>query len=94
MYIDLLIKIKNAQAAGKKSLKSRHVKMDYAVAEILRNSGFLKKVEIKGRSFKKVIEIYLNPEKPIQGLKFLSRPSLRRYMNTAPALGPKSSGSR
>jgi len=79
MYIDLLIKIKNAQAAGKKSLKSLHTKMDYAVAEVLRNSGFLKKIEIKGRSFKKVIEMHLNPERPIQGLKFSSKPSLRRY---------------
>lgn len=80
MYIDLLIKIKNAQSAGKKSLKTRHTKMDYAVAELLQKFGFLKKIELKGRSFKKVIEIHFNPEKPIQGLKLLSRPSMRKYV--------------
>ena len=79
MYIDLLIKIKNAQAAGKKSLKTRYVKTDYAVAGLLQRSGFLKKVEVKGKSLKKIIEIHMNPERPIQGLKLLSRPSMRRY---------------
>ncbi|MCP6720388.1 MAG: 30S ribosomal protein S8 [Patescibacteria group bacterium] len=79
MYIDLLIKIKNAQAAGKKSLKTRYVKIDYAVAELLQRSGFLKKVEVKGKSLKKIIEIHMNPERPIQGLKLLSRPSMRQY---------------
>ena len=80
MYIDLLVKIKNAQAAGKKSLKTRYIKTDYAVAGLLQSFGFLRKVEVKGKSFKKIIEIHMNPERPIRGLKFLSRPSMRRYV--------------
>ncbi len=79
MYIDLLTKIKNAQNAGKKSLKVPYTKNNQAVVEILENFGFLKKAETKGRSFKKIIEIQLNPERPIHGIRFLSRPSLRRY---------------
>ncbi|MEK7464280.1 MAG: 30S ribosomal protein S8 [Patescibacteria group bacterium] len=79
MYINLLVKIKNAQAADKKSLKSPFTKMDQAVVEVLQKYDFIKKLEVKGRSFKKVMELQLNPERPIQGVKFLSRPSVRRY---------------
>lgn len=79
MYIDLLIRIKNAERAGKDTVKVPYTKNDHAVAEILKRFGFLKSMEVKGRSFKKVMEIELNGERPVQGLKFLSRPSLRRY---------------
>ncbi|MEK7086777.1 MAG: 30S ribosomal protein S8, partial [Patescibacteria group bacterium] len=79
MYTDLLIKIKNAEAAQKKSVKVKFTKMDKAVTEVMERFGFLKKVEVKGRSFKKVMEIDLNQDKPILGLKFRSKPSLRVY---------------
>jgi small subunit ribosomal protein S8 len=79
MYIDLLTRIKNAQGAGKKSLKVPYTKADQAVLDILESAGFIKKTEVKGRSVKKVIDVVLNPERPIQGVKFISRPSLRRY---------------
>ncbi|MEK7465252.1 MAG: 30S ribosomal protein S8 [Patescibacteria group bacterium] len=79
MYINLLIKIKNAMTAKKTVLKTRYSKMDYAVAEILKARGFLTHVEIKGRAPKKIIEIALNLEHPIQGLRFLSKPSRKLY---------------
>src|SRR3989344_3357783 len=79
MYIDLLIKIKNAEAAGKRGIKSRYTKMDYAIATILQKAGFLKKVEIKGKTVKKIMEIHFNGERLVEGMRFLSKPSLRRY---------------
>jgi len=79
MYIDFLIKIKNARQAEKKTMKSPFSKMDYAVAEELVRYGFLKRVEVKGRAPKKTLEVSLNPEKPVIGVKFLSRPSLKTY---------------
>lgn len=79
MYIDLLIRIKNAQAARRETLKVRYSKMDAAVAEILKARGFLKTVEVKGRAPKKIIEIIPNPERPIQGVKLMSKPSRRLY---------------
>lgn len=79
MYIDLLIRIKNAQAAGRDYLKIPYSKMDKEIANILEKQGFLKKVEMKGRLPKKILKIYLNPKRPIKGLKFLSRPSIGRY---------------
>ena len=74
-----MIKIKNAQAARKESLKVRFTKLDMALVELLTKMGFVKKSEVKGRMPKRVIEIDLNPERPIQGLKLLSRPSRRLY---------------
>jgi small subunit ribosomal protein S8 len=79
MYIDLLIKIKNAQAAGKPMLKSPATKTDKAVAEVLAERGFVKKVELKGKSYKKYLEIELDGARKINGLKFRSKPSLRNY---------------
>lgn len=79
MYIDLLIKIKNAEASGKTLLKARYTKMDKAILDILEKAGFVKKVEVKGRAPKKIIEIDFDGARAIDGLKFLSRPSLRRY---------------
>lgn len=79
MYIDLLIKIKNAEAAEKYSLKTKYTKMDSAVTEILMRYGFVKSFEVKGKSYKKVIEMELSEKRPIKGIKFLSKPSLRRY---------------
>ncbi len=79
MYINLLIKIKNAQGAGIKSLKMPFSKMDLAIAELLLKQGYLKNVEAKGKVAKQVIEIDLKDEKAIKGLKFISRPSRRMY---------------
>lgn len=79
MYIDTIIKLKNAAMAGKKTVRVRHTKMDHAVVEVLLRYGFLKKVEIKGRVPKRSLELILNPEKAIGHVKFLSTPSLRRY---------------
>jgi len=79
MYIDLLTKIKNAQMAGKKSFKVRFSKMDEGVLEVLKMYSFIKKADVKGKSYKRVIEIECNVAHPIRGIKFLSKPSLRRY---------------
>jgi small subunit ribosomal protein S8 len=79
MYIDLLIKIKNAQSSGKPTLKTPSTKADKAVADVLAERGFVKKVELKGKSYKKYLEIDLDGPRKITGLKFKSKPSLRNY---------------
>lgn len=81
MYIDFLIRLKNAQAAGRKTIRTAFSKLDKAVAEILKEAGFLTKVDIKEKNAKKFLEVVLNNHKPIKGVKFLSRPSLRRYIS-------------
>jgi len=79
MYTDFVTRIKNAQEADHPFLKTPYTKMDRAIADILEKQDFLRKVEVKGRSSKKVIKIHLNPEKPIRGLQFISKPSRRIY---------------
>ena len=79
MFIDLINKIKNAEAAKKKVLKVRFTKMDAAVAKLLEEKGFLKKAETKGRMPKRIIEIEPDPARIIKGVKILSKPSRRLY---------------
>lgn len=79
MYIDLLNRIKNAQAARKPVMKIRYSKMDAAVVEVLKNHGFIKDVEVKGKGYKRVLEIDCEVTHPIQKVKNFSLPSLRRY---------------
>jgi len=79
MYINLLIKIKNAQEAGKNSLKTPFSKMDLAIAELLSKQGYLKNAESKGKTIKRMIEIDLKEGKAIKGIKLISRPSRRFY---------------
>ena len=79
MYLDTLIRIKNTEMVGRSSLKVPFSKMDLGILEVLERGGFLRSVETKGRSHKKIIEVHTNPERPIQGVKWLSKPSVRRY---------------
>jgi len=80
MYINLLTKIRNAQEAGKDSVKAPFSKMDLAIAELLLAQGYLKSAEAKGKAEKRVIEIGLkNDMKVIKGVKLISLPSRRIY---------------
>lgn len=79
MYINLLIKIKNAITAKNKSFKTSFNKMDKAVLEILKKHKFISGFETKGRSPKKYLEIEVLGERTMNGLKILSKPSRRLY---------------
>lgn len=79
MYIDLLTRIKNSSAAGHDSLRVKYSRMDASILGILEKRGFLKRFEVKGRLPKRIIEIELNPNRPIRGVKFISKPSRRLY---------------
>lgn len=83
MYVDLLTKIKNAQAAEKESIKVMYANMDFAIAEILAKHQFIKAVFKKGRMPKRVIDIrlkYKDGKGVIQGFRFLSKPSRKLYI--------------
>ncbi|MCL4392263.1 30S ribosomal protein S8 [Patescibacteria group bacterium] len=80
MYIDLIIKIKNAQKAKKETVKSRYSKLDKAVVDILEMKGFVKNSEVKGKGYKKYIEMNVMGRKTIQGIRILSKPSVKQYL--------------
>ncbi len=83
MYIDLLIRIKNAQAAKKETIKVPFSNMDLAVAELLAKNDYLDDVQKKGRMPKRIIEIKLKyndgGEGAIDGMRISSKPSQRVY---------------
>jgi small subunit ribosomal protein S8 len=83
MYIDLLTKIKNAQAAKLPNVKVPFSKMDLVIAELLQKHNFVDSVEKKGRMPKRILDIKLrySSDGPgaITGIEFLSKPSRRLY---------------
>jgi small subunit ribosomal protein S8 len=83
MYIDLLIKIKNAQAVKKDVVKVPYSKRDERILEILKENNYIKDFERKGKGAKRVLEAelnYKNGEGAISGVKPLSKPSRRIYI--------------
>lgn len=80
MYTDFLIKIKNAERAGKKSVKVPATEMNKAIAVVLKEKGFIKEYEVKGRLPKRYLDIELTKESSISGLKLVSKPSERHYV--------------
>jgi len=82
MYTDLLTRIKNAQSARLETVKAPYSNMDMAVSELLAARGYIENVQKKGRLPKRVIEIklkYTDAGGAITGIRFLSKPSRRRY---------------
>ena len=82
---DMLTRIRNANANKHESVLVPQSKTKLAIAEILKEEGYIssyKAVEAEGI---KMIEITLkygpNGEKVIQGLKRISKPGLRIYTN-------------
>ncbi len=84
MYIDLLTKIKNAQAVKKENIKTPYSKMDERILESLKKSSYIKDYTKKGRGPKKIFDIklkYLDGKiGVIQSIKFVSKPSRRVYI--------------
>jgi small subunit ribosomal protein S8 len=79
---DMFNRIRNAQAVLKEEVLVPFSNLNYEVAKILEKQEFIKKMEKKGRTHKKVIEItlkYDDKSPAISGLKRISRPGQRIY---------------
>lgn len=82
---DMLTKIRNAQAVGHPMVEMPFSNLNYEIAKVLKKSGFVGKVEKKGRKTKKIIEINLKYEdnKPvILGSEIISKPGQRIYWSS------------
>lgn len=82
MYIDLLTQIKNAQAVKKESIKVPYTKNDERILEILTSRKYIAAYDKKGRTPKRVLSIDLKYDDgvgAIEGVKFVSKPSLHIY---------------
>lgn len=78
---DFLIRIKNASMAKNKNVETRLTKKTLAVAESLKKLGFLDEVK-KEKGTLKVSLTFKNKRPLIMGLKLVSKPGLRVYIDT------------
>lgn len=81
---DFLTRIRNASRVGHKTVSAPSSNMKEAIAEILKNEGYINSYEVQEDGKQGVITITLkygrNDEKVITGLKRISKPGLRVYV--------------
>ncbi|HNR93200.1 MAG TPA: 30S ribosomal protein S8 [Kiritimatiellia bacterium] len=81
---DMLTRIRNASAAGAKSVEIPHSRMKEGLARILKQEGYISDYTVSGEGARKGLRIrlkYVREGDPvITGLRRVSRPSLRRYV--------------
>ncbi len=83
---DLLAQIKNASMAGKGTIEVPYSRVKHAVADILHQEGYIGDVSKAGTAPKFMLKIgikYNNGESVITGIKRISKPGLRWYVNKA-----------
>lgn len=80
---DFLTRIRNANTANKDTVEIPASRMKKAMAEILKEEGFIKDYEYIEDTKQGVLRVYLrygpNREKVISGMKRISKPGLRVY---------------
>lgn len=80
---DLLTRIRNGQAAGKVAVSMPSSKQKVAIANLLKEEGYVASVNVTG-DVKKVLEIelkYYQGKPVVELIKRVSRPGLRIYKN-------------
>jgi small subunit ribosomal protein S8 len=80
---DMLARIRNANLVGHEKVEIPASKVKRAIAEILKNEGFIRDAEFIEDDKQGVIRLFLkygkNQERVITGLKRISKPGLRVY---------------
>jgi len=79
---DFLIRIKNSGMAGKTLVSVPYSNMKFAIANILKEKGFINEVHKKGRKNGKFLEVgllYQNKKSRVNDIKLVSKPSRRTY---------------
>ena len=80
---DFLTRIRNANSVGHKSVTAPSSNTKLAIAEILKDEGFIKNYQViednKQNQIKITLKYGRNNEKVITGIKRISKPGLRIY---------------
>ncbi len=82
---DFLIRIKNASMAQQPSLSCPFTKFNEELAKILKEEGFLEKIEVNGEKVDKKIDMTLTKDKNkinIIDVKRVSKPGRRVYIKS------------
>jgi len=84
---DMLTRVRNASSAVHPTVEMPHSKIKSEVARILKREGYIADYATEGEAAKRTLKLYLKyttEEDPIiQGLKRISKPGLRQYVNAA-----------
>lgn len=83
---DMLTRIRNGNLVGHKVVRITCTRMNYELIRLLRSEGFITQYETVIKNNRRYIFVYLkystNPTTPIiRGLKRISKPGLRVYVN-------------
>lgn len=82
---DMLTRIRNAQAVSKKQVQMPASKLKLAIANVLKDEGYIKDFEVEDKENNKrtltIVLKYFNGKPVIDKLKRVSRPGLRQYVN-------------
>ncbi len=79
---DLIIRLKNAGLVGASSVSIPYSTFKLAIAEKLKDEGYVSAVEKKGKKVKKTLDVTLKYEEgrhAISGVKRISKPGRRMY---------------
>lgn len=82
---DMFNRIKNAQAVQKPTVLIPFSGINYEIARLLSERGFIDKIEKKGKKVKRLVEValkYNNKIPAISGIKRISKPGQRIYVSS------------
>jgi len=83
MHYDLLVRIKNATQARRKTVRLPYSNLDFSIAKVLMSEGYIKDVRKKAVEKKNFLELELVPrgsEATLRDFKIVSKPGRRLYM--------------
>ncbi|MGM0436809.1 MAG: 30S ribosomal protein S8 [Bacillota bacterium] len=82
---DMLTRIRNANNTDKKTVNIPMSKLKYNIAKVLKREGFINDVKLIEKYPQNDVRVYLkygdNDEKVISGIKRISKPGLRVYVD-------------
>ena len=82
---DMLTRIRNANSTDKKTVNIPMSKLKYNIAKVLKREGFVNDVKLIEKHPQNDVRVYLkygeNDEKVISGIKRISKPGLRVYVD-------------
>ncbi|OGG69368.1 30S ribosomal protein S8 [Candidatus Kaiserbacteria bacterium RIFCSPHIGHO2_12_FULL_53_13] len=80
---DFIVRIKNAGFVKKASVSVPYSALKHAIAEKLKDAGFVKSIEKKGKKVRKTLDIVLKYNEEglpvVNGVKRISKPGRRLY---------------
>lgn len=80
---DMFTRLRNAQAVGKKNVEVIFSQINFAIAQLLKEEGYIidcHKSEVNGKPSLRIDLKYFQGQPVISYIKRISRPGLRRYV--------------